>query len=152
MSGQIFVCALVLCACVCVCVCVSAHPCVPDWLWYPYRYLTPEDAVVISVWNARKSNRGDSSAGFLGCVRLKPQDLGRLKDTGCEHCLSVLSPLLPHPLCPSPSDQHLELTKGRSSEEIAVKGHVVISLTCSDRQSSVTTLLAHSSADQLPEG
>ena len=55
-------------------------------------------------------------------------------------------------LCPSPSDQHLELTKGRSSEEIAVKGHVVISLTCSDRQSSVTTLLAHSAADQLPEG
>ena len=33
-----------------------------------------------------------------------------------------------------------------------MKGHVVISLTCSDRQSSVTTLLARPSVDQLPEG
>ena len=41
---------------------------------------------MVSIWNSRKTNKGDT-AGFLGCVRLMPQDIQKLKDSGCMFCV-----------------------------------------------------------------
>ena len=41
---------------------------------------------MVSIWNSRKTNKGDT-AGFLGCVRLMPQDIQKLKDSGCMSCV-----------------------------------------------------------------
>lgn len=38
-----------------------------------------------SVWNQRKVHKRQGS-GFLGCVRIQPSTVHKLKDTGCE-CL-----------------------------------------------------------------
>ena len=56
--------------CVCVCVCVA-------------RFLSRSDTVTVSVWNNRKVHKKEG-AGFLGCVRLTPPTITRMKDTGCE--------------------------------------------------------------------
>lgn len=47
-----------------------------------YSYLSRSDSVTISVWNSRKVHKRQG-AGFLGCVRLNPGSIARLKDTGC---------------------------------------------------------------------
>ena len=53
------------------------------------RFLSRSDSVTVSVWNHRKVHRKEG-AGFLGCVRLTPTTITRLRDTGCEcqhsHC------------------------------------------------------------------
>lgn len=50
----------------------------------PCRFLSRSDSVTVSVWNQRKVNRREG-AGFLGCVRLSPAIISRLKDTGCKY-------------------------------------------------------------------
>lgn len=47
------------------------------------RFLSRSDSVTVSVWNNRKVNRREG-AGFLGCVRITPSTVTRLKDTGCK--------------------------------------------------------------------
>ena len=47
------------------------------------RFLSRSDSVTISVWNSRKIHKRQG-AGFLGCVRLNPSTISRLKDTGCK--------------------------------------------------------------------
>ena len=47
-------------------------------------YLSRSDSVTISVWNYRKVHKRQG-AGFLGCIRLNPGSITRLKDTGCEY-------------------------------------------------------------------
>ena len=47
------------------------------------RFLSRSDSVTVSVWNNRKVQRREG-AGFLGCVRLSPVNITRLRDTGCE--------------------------------------------------------------------
>ena len=47
------------------------------------RFLSRTDTVTVSVWNNRKVHKKEG-AGFLGCVRLTPPTITRLKDTGCE--------------------------------------------------------------------
>ena len=48
-----------------------------------FRFLSRSDSVTISVWNSRKVHKRQG-AGFLGCVRLNPSTISRLKDTGCK--------------------------------------------------------------------
>ena len=50
---------------------------------YCCRFLSRSDSVTVGVWNSRKVHRREG-AGFLGCVRLTPTTIARLKDTGCE--------------------------------------------------------------------
>lgn len=47
------------------------------------RFLSRSDSVTVSVWNNRKVHKKEG-AGFLGCVRLTPPTISRLRDTGCE--------------------------------------------------------------------
>ena len=47
------------------------------------RFLSRSDSVTVSIWNNRKVHRKEG-AGFLGCVRLTPPTISRLRDTGCE--------------------------------------------------------------------
>ena len=50
---------------------------------FAFRFLCRSDSVTISIWNSRKVHKRQG-AGFLGCVRLNPSSVHRLKDTGCE--------------------------------------------------------------------
>ena len=54
------------------------------------RFLSRSDSVTLSVWNNRKVHRREG-AGFLGCVRLAPSIITRLRDTGCElsTCINI---------------------------------------------------------------
>ena len=49
-----------------------------------FSYLGKGDGISISVWNRRKISK-KSSAGFLGCLRLNPPLIHRVKDTGCKY-------------------------------------------------------------------
>ena len=73
-----------------------------------HRFLSRSDSVTVSVWNNKKVHRREG-AGFLGCVRLSPATISRLKDTGCKSyplplptylvlCLSLSPP--PPPFSP----------------------------------------------------
>jgi hypothetical protein len=92
--------------------------------------VTAEDSIVVSIWNSRKTNKGDT-AGFLGCVRLMPPDILKLKDCGY---------------------QRLDLTRGTSHDDIVVRGHLTVSLASQERSGSVVTMLTGNTSGQLPEG
>lgn len=47
------------------------------------RYVGKNESLTISVWNQRKVYKG-RGAGFLGCVRVTPLAIERLKDQGCK--------------------------------------------------------------------
>lgn len=42
-----------------------------------------ENLLSCSVWNQRKVHKRQGS-GFLGCVRIQPSTVHKLKDTGCK--------------------------------------------------------------------
>lgn len=78
----------------------------PKWNQHYDLYVSKNDGITISVWNHRKIHKKEGS-GFLGCVRILPSAIQRLKDTGY---------------------QCLELTKGSGDENEVVKGQIVVSL------------------------
>ncbi|CAG9786085.1 unnamed protein product [Diatraea saccharalis] len=53
----------------------------PKWNTHYDLYLTKGDGITISVWNQRKVHKRQGS-GFLGCVRIQPSTVHKLKDTG----------------------------------------------------------------------
>ena len=94
----------------------------PKWNSYFDLLLRPADTITISVWNekkvnkanatSKKANNSSTSSGFLGCVRLLPNAIERLKDTGY---------------------QRLDLVSDNNNP-LPVKGQIVISLMCRDGQ------------------
>ncbi len=92
----------------------------PKWNQHYDLLLRPTDAITISVWNEKKVNKenatskkasnSSTSSGFLGCVRLLPNAVDRLKDTGY---------------------QRLHLVAD-SNNPLPVKGQIVISLLSRD--------------------
>lgn len=59
----------------------------PKWNTHYDLYLTKGDGITISVWNQRKVHKRQGS-GFLGCVRIQPSTVHKLKDTGYQ-CLEL---------------------------------------------------------------
>lgn len=47
------------------------------------RYVGRTDSVTISLWNQKKVHK-KQGAGFLGCVKIMPNAIQTLKDTGCK--------------------------------------------------------------------
>ncbi|XP_050684420.1 E3 ubiquitin-protein ligase SMURF1 [Leptidea sinapis] len=82
----------------------------PKWNTHYDLYLTKGDGITISVWNQRKVHKRQGS-GFLGCVRIQPSTVNKLKDTGY---------------------QCLELCEDSSGETCGVKGQVIVSLLSRD--------------------
>lgn len=97
----------------------------PKWNNHYDLLLRPSDAITISVWNEKKVNKANAtskktsaggssstSSGFLGCVRLLPNAIERLRDTGY---------------------QRLDLVSDNNNP-LPVKGQIVISLLSRDGQ------------------
>ncbi|XP_045448525.1 E3 ubiquitin-protein ligase SMURF2 [Melitaea cinxia] len=82
----------------------------PKWNTHYDLYLTKGDGITISVWNQRKVHKRQGS-GFLGCVRILPSTVHKLKDTGY---------------------QCLELCEDNSGETCGVRGQVIVSLLSRD--------------------
>ncbi|KAJ8730015.1 hypothetical protein PYW07_017053 [Mythimna separata] len=82
----------------------------PKWNTHYDLYLTKGDGITISVWNQRKVHKRQNS-GFLGCVRIQPSTVHKLKDTGY---------------------QCLELCEEGSGETFGVRGQVIVSLVSRD--------------------
>ncbi|CAH3900724.1 E3 ubiquitin-protein ligase SMURF2 [Pieris brassicae] len=82
----------------------------PKWNTHYDLYLTKGDGITISIWNQRKVHKRQGS-GFLGCVRIQPSTVHKLKDTGY---------------------QCLELCEDSSGETCGVKGQVIVSLLSRD--------------------
>ena len=72
------------------------------------------ESVTISVWNQRKVHKG-RGAGFLGCIRITPLAIQRLKDQGY---------------------QKLDLTAVNPSEHDYVTGQVVVSIATCEKVSN----------------
>lgn len=82
----------------------------PKWNTHYDLYLTKGDGITISIWNQRKIHKRQGS-GFLGCVRIQPSTVHKLKDTGY---------------------QCLELSEDNSGETCGVRGQVIVSLLSRD--------------------
>ncbi|KAI8436074.1 hypothetical protein MSG28_004186 [Choristoneura fumiferana] len=82
----------------------------PKWNTHYDLYLTKGDGITISIWNQRKVQKRQGS-GFLGCVRILPSTVHKLKDTGY---------------------QCLELCEDGSGETCGVRGQVIVSLLSRD--------------------
>ncbi|XP_052740231.1 E3 ubiquitin-protein ligase SMURF1 [Bicyclus anynana] len=82
----------------------------PKWNTHYDLYLTKGDGITISVWNQRKVHKRQGS-GFLGCVRIQPSTVHKLKDTGY---------------------QCLELCEDSSGDTHGVRGQVIVSLLSRD--------------------
>ncbi|XP_053608063.1 E3 ubiquitin-protein ligase SMURF2 [Plodia interpunctella] len=82
----------------------------PKWNSHYDLYLNKGDGITISVWNQRKIHKRQGS-GFLGCVRIQPSTVHKLKDTGY---------------------QCLELCEDGSGETCGVRGQVIVSLLSRD--------------------
>ena len=52
-------------------------------LLHTYSLLSHSDSIIISIWNSKKVHKRQG-AGFLGCVKLSPAGISKLKDTGCK--------------------------------------------------------------------
>ena len=110
-----------------------------DITFHCYRFLSRSDSVTVGVWNNRKVHKREG-AGFLGCVRLGPTTITRLKDTGCEWFPSFLFAFtcnrshFKFPMVngmwswfPSslPADQRLNLTKNNPDDEEMIRGQLI---------------------------
>jgi len=78
----------------------------PKWNQHYDLFVGKNDSVTISIWNQRKVHK-KQGAGFLGCVRLTSQAIGRLKDTGY---------------------QRLELNKVIPYMQDYIRGQIVVSI------------------------
>nr|XP_032520577.1 E3 ubiquitin-protein ligase SMURF2 [Danaus plexippus plexippus] len=82
----------------------------PKWNTHYDLYLTKGEGITISLWNQRKIHKRQGS-GFLGCVRIQPSTVHKLKDTGY---------------------QCLELCEDSTGEVCGVRGQVIVSLLSRD--------------------
>ncbi|KPJ08774.1 E3 ubiquitin-protein ligase SMURF2 [Papilio machaon] len=82
----------------------------PKWNTHYDLYLSKGDGITISVWNQRKVHKRQGS-GFLGCVRIQPSTVHKLKDTGY---------------------QCLELCEENLGKACGVRGQVIVSLLSRD--------------------
>jgi E3 ubiquitin ligase SMURF1/2 len=96
------------------------------------RFLSRADSVTVSVWNNRKVHKKEG-AGFLGCVRLTPSTITRLKDTGY---------------------QRLKLSHTSPDEEEGIRGQLILSLTSRDHTHTQPSSLSvlQPQPNELPEG
>jgi len=83
----------------------------PKWNQYYDLYVGKNESLTISVWNQRKVYKG-RGAGFLGCVRVTPLAIHRLKDQGF---------------------QKLELSTINPNEHDYVTGQIVVSIVTRER-------------------
>ncbi|RUS90106.1 hypothetical protein EGW08_002148 [Elysia chlorotica] len=83
----------------------------PKWNQHYDLYVGHKDSITISVWNHKKIHK-KQGAGFLGCVRIMPNAMHHIKDTGF---------------------QRLDLQRQNSEDSEAVRGQIVISLISRDR-------------------
>lgn len=90
------------------------------------RFLSRSDSVTVSVWNQRKVLRqnGKEGAGFLGCVKLTPSLITKVKDRGCKLIKSSLSIQSEYDLILSFSVQTLNLVRKSHEEEETIKGEI----------------------------
>lgn len=116
----------------------------PRWNAHFDLFISPKDAITISVWNQRKLHKKHANA-FLGCVRIPYSSIQRLKDTGY---------------------QRLDLCKASTDDPEPIKGQIIISLmsrndTCGGTPLAIVGpaghLLLHGSEEdeevtELPEG
>uniref|UniRef100_A0A1B6BZA6 E3 ubiquitin-protein ligase n=1 Tax=Clastoptera arizonana TaxID=38151 RepID=A0A1B6BZA6_9HEMI len=82
----------------------------PKWNQHYDLYIGKGDGITISVWNHKKIHK-KQGGGFLGCVRIMPNIIERLKDTGY---------------------QRLDLCKASNDDPDPVKGQIVVSLLSRD--------------------
>lgn len=90
----------------------------PKWNSHYDLYLGKNDSIAISIWNQRKVQKRQGS-GFLGCVRIMPGTIQRLKDTGY---------------------QRLDLCKASHDDPEPVKGQIIVSLMSRDGTTGGTPL------------
>lgn len=109
----------------------------PKWNQHYDLYVSSKDSITISVWNHKKIHK-KQGAGFLGCVRIMPNAMHQIKDTGF---------------------QRLDLQRQTSEDSDAVRGQIVISLISRDRSGGgVSSSQPHPPAslpvdpNELPEG
>ncbi|XP_075230861.1 SMAD specific E3 ubiquitin protein ligase isoform X2 [Lycorma delicatula] len=82
----------------------------PKWNQHYDLYIGKGDGITITVWNHKKIHK-QQGGGFLGCVRIMPTTIQRLKDTGY---------------------QRLDLCKASLEDPDQVKGQIVVSLLSRD--------------------
>ncbi|KAM7342369.1 SMAD specific E3 ubiquitin protein ligase [Cochliomyia hominivorax] len=113
----------------------------PKWNAHYDLFLGRNDSITITVWNQRKIHKG---SGFLGCVRIPPETIQRLKGAGF---------------------QRLDLGKFASDDDEMVRGQIIIAFLSKDGPCSGNPLAIvgpggdvrgpsedDSSEDSLPEG
>ncbi|CAG2163409.1 unnamed protein product [Oppiella nova] len=99
----------------------------PKWNKHYDLYVGKSDSVTISIWNQKKVHK-KAGAGFLGCVKIMPNAIQSLKDTGY---------------------QRLDLHKFREEDPDIVRGQLVISLLSRDGSRLQNCILNN---EDLPEG
>uniref|UniRef100_A0A1A9WXJ4 E3 ubiquitin-protein ligase SMURF1 n=1 Tax=Glossina brevipalpis TaxID=37001 RepID=A0A1A9WXJ4_9MUSC len=80
----------------------------PKWNAHYDLFLGRTDVITITVWNQRKIHKG---SGFLGCIRISPEMIQRLKGAGY---------------------QRLDLGKISSEDDELVRGQIIIALLSKD--------------------
>ena len=86
----------------------------PMFRWTGDLHLSKADPILISVWNRKKADK--EHKGFLGCVKIKPSDIIRLRDTGF---------------------QKLDLHRFKDQDtDHPVKGEVIVSILSRDTRGS----------------
>ncbi|XP_065370385.1 E3 ubiquitin-protein ligase Smurf1 [Calliphora vicina] len=113
----------------------------PKWNAHYDLFLGRNDSITITVWNQRKIHKG---SGFLGCVRIPPETIQRLKGAGF---------------------QRLDLGKFAPDDDEMVRGQIIIAFLSKDGPCSGNPLAIvgpggdvrgpsedDSSEDSLPEG
>jgi E3 ubiquitin ligase SMURF1/2 len=116
----------------------------PKWNQHYDLFLSRHDSITISVWNSRKVHKRQG-AGFLGCVRLNPSNISRLRDTGCTSDINVS---INHHLL---LDQRLNLAKNLPDDDEAVRGQLIVSLTTREPSQVIPSPLIPLFME-LPEG
>lgn len=91
----------------------------PTWNQQYDLFVSNTESITISVWNQRKVHKG-RGAGFLGCIRIAPLAIQRLKDRGL---------------------QRLDLTAVNPAEHDYITGQVVVSIvTCEKISNNVADM------------
>lgn len=137
----------------------------PKWNAHYDLFLGRNDSITITVWNQRKIHKG---SGFLGCVRIPPETIQRLKGAGCklqhtnENALSHINKWYLFLLF---LVQRLDLGKFSTDDDEMVRGQIIIAFLSKDGPCSGNPLAIvgpggdvrgpsedDSSEDSLPEG
>nr|XP_039257572.1 E3 ubiquitin-protein ligase SMURF2-like isoform X2 [Styela clava]XP_039257694.1 E3 ubiquitin-protein ligase SMURF2-like isoform X2 [Styela clava] len=90
----------------------------PKWNEHYDLYVSKSDSIEISIWNQRKIHKKKGGGGFLGCIRIMSNAIGRLKDTG---------------------PQRLDLCKRQTEEnnQEPIRGQIVVSIVSRDHEDRI---------------